>query len=125
MSAQQDFLRYLGVAGATLALCFGAQEWLGSCLDLHWHAELKTHPMNPALVEVREKEQRALEQAGIDKAMAQVAKSRTSDSRIAPKASTDLSAMSGWVQTPNFAPYEPQVVQLTPAATGSSEAGTQ
>jgi hypothetical protein len=125
MSAQQDFLRYLGVAGATIALCFGAQEWFGSCLDIHWHAQLRERPANAALIEVRAKEDRALHEAGIEKAMAQVAASRTGDARIAPTPSKDLSAMSGWVQQPNFTPYEPQVVQLPSATSAGAEAGTQ
>ena len=125
MSAQQDFLRYMGVAGITIALCFGAQEWFGSCLDVHWHAQLKERPANAALVELRAKEARALSEAGIDKAMTEVATSRSADARIAPKSSKDLSAMSGWVQQPNFTPYEPQVVQLSPATTAGAEAGTQ
>lgn len=125
MSAQQDFLRYMGVAGATLALCFGAQQWFRSCLDVHWHGELKEHPANAAIVELRAQEARALTEAGIEKAMDDIAASRVADARIAPKSSTDLSAMSGWVQQPNFAPYEPQVVQLPPAVSAGAEAGTQ
>ena len=125
MSAQQDFLRYLGVAGTTLALCFAGQEWLGSYLDVHWHAQLKDRPANADLTKIRTEESHALSEANIEKAMEQVASSRTSDPRIAPKPSTDLSPMSGWVQQPDFKPYEPEVVQRPSAASAGTEAGTQ
>ena len=118
MSPQRIFLRYLSVTGATILGLFVLQQWALSALDVQWHEELKERPANPALQELRRKEQQQLEAAGIEAAMTKVAKSRTSYAAIAPKPSEDLSAMSGWVRRPGFAPYEPQVVQeSTPAAT--------
>lgn len=120
MSPQLDFFKYLGVAGATIVLLFGAQKLLASSMDVHWHEQLKDRPANVALAATRAEETAALEHANVVDAMLTVAKSRTANKRVQPKASSDLSAMSGWVQAPDFAPYEPKVV---PAPTVNAASG--
>jgi len=121
MSPQQEFLRYLGVTGATIFGLFALQHLWATAMDVHWHDELKEHGPNPELVELRDEESKALESTRINKAMSEVARSRTAAPLIAPKSSDDLSAMSGWVQNPDFAPYEPNVVSASPDASGKGQ----
>lgn len=122
MSPLDNFLRYLGVTGATIIGLFAVQYWGYTMLDLHFNEERAEAPANTALVKRRQQASQALEQAGIKQAMAQVAQSRSASPLITPRASDDLSAMSGWVQRPDFAPYEPQVVAPATAAPTSEGA---
>lgn len=121
MSAQENLLRYLGVVGATIALLFVGQAAIRSSLDLSFNEEIHSQPPNAKLVEIRAKEAQALKAADIEKAMEAVGKSRTANKSIAPKASTDLSAMSGWVQAQNFEPYEPNVVAAPAGAQSAAD----
>ncbi|MDD9944403.1 MAG: hypothetical protein OXU20_25385 [Myxococcales bacterium] len=123
MSARDEFLQYLGAAGGTVLVLFLAQAGLRSCIDHGYHDKLAERPASQALVELRKQEAAALSAADIEGAMAKVAKGRQSLPSIRPKASDDLSAMSGWIHSPNHTTYEPKISVGSTAGAESAPAG--
>lgn len=112
MSGKEEFFQYMGAAVGTVVLAFCLQAGLRSCIDVGYHVAKAEGVAEPALVALRAEEAEALKEANIQAAMAKVAQNRLGDRSIAPKASSDLSAMSGWVQAPDSKPYEPEVVSV-------------
>jgi hypothetical protein len=119
MDARSELLAYMGAATATIALLFGLQIWYATYLDTH---VVNVHPADaPAdakLAARREREQAKLSggKLPIARAKAELARQgRSAFPTIAPKASTDLSAMAGWMHRPGFKPYEPRAMPA-PAA---------
>jgi hypothetical protein len=130
MDARTELFGYLGAAIVTIAVLFTVQHWYASYLDVAVvHAENLDAPMNPKLAAVRAQEQHKLSSSAltIDAAMHALAqRGRQAFPRIAPKPSDDLSAMSGWINRPGFAPYSPRqapvVAQAVPAEAADATA---
>lgn len=105
MSGQKEFIQFMGLAGGTLLGLFALQYWFGTYIDVGYHDALSERGGFEVVEETRAQERKAL--VGLPAAMSKLAKSRSADARVTPKASDDVSAMSGWVQHPAFETYVP------------------
>jgi hypothetical protein len=112
MDARSELFVYIGSTLATIAGLFTVQLWYESFLDVsEVHALDRTAPLVKSLQEVRDAEQAKLSSGRlpVEQAMAGLAqRGRAGFPKIAPKPSDDLSAMSGWIHKPGFAPYVPR-----------------
>lgn len=115
MSARDQFFQYLGIAGGSLLGLFALQGLVASYLDISYHAEIAELGSHEVVDKARADENARL--SGIGEAMGKLAKGRSADALIVPRASDDVSAMSGWVHHPDFAIYEP----AAPAAPAAPE----
>ena len=124
MDARSELFVYIGSALATVTALFGAQIWYESYLDVAVvHAQPRDAKGDEKVAEVRAQEQQKLGagRVPIDQAIAALAqRGRSGFPKLAPKPSDDLSAMSGWIHKPGFAPYVPR----KPAAPAAPPAGT-
>jgi hypothetical protein len=118
MDARSELLTYMGAALVTIVVLFGAQIWYSTYLDTH---VVNVHPLDAPADEKREafrEQERAKLSSGkmpIAQAKAQLAqRGRTAFPAVAPKASDDLSAMSGWMHRPGFKPYAPRAAAASP-----------
>lgn len=97
----------------TIVGLFTLQIWYGSYLDIAHHGEWKDAPLNSALKAAREGDAQKLSSGKmpIGKAMEALGqRGRRGFPEIAPQPSEDLGAMSGWIHTKGFKPYEPRQV---------------
>ena len=112
MDARSELFVYMGAALTTIAVLFGAQSWYASYLDVSVvHAPNHDAPSDAKVAAVRAAEQQKLEAGAVPIVQAQHAiaeRGRGASAKLAPQASEDLSAMSGWIHRPGFAPYEPR-----------------
>src|SRR5689334_11761971 len=112
MDGRQELLAYMGSALVTIAALFGLQYWRATYLDVAVvHASRLDVPLNEKVAAVRAEEQKKLSSGRrpIDQAKRELAqRGRAAFPNIAPKASDDLSAMSGWINQPGFKAYEPR-----------------
>jgi hypothetical protein len=126
MDARSELLAYMGAALATTAGLFALQIWYASYLDVHVvHADNSDAPLDAKLIATREQEHAKLSSGRmpIDAAkQALASRGRQADPKIAPRASDDLSAMSGWVYRHGFKPYEPRGSRATSVATADLQA---
>jgi hypothetical protein len=120
MDARSELLAYMGAATVTIVLLFGLQIWYATYLDTH---VVNVHPADAPgdakLAARRERDQAKLSggKLPIARAKAELAqRGRSAFPSIAPKPSTDLSAMAGWMHQPGFKPYVPRAVTAAPAA---------
>jgi hypothetical protein len=102
-----DLFVFLGAAFTTLIGLFVLHAWYASYIDVSYHERFNQAGPYESVVAARQQEQAEL--AGgkipIDKAMTQLAqRGRGNFGSISPSASTDLSAISGWIYYPNFKP---------------------
>ena len=119
MDGRTELLTYMGAATVTVATLFGLQMWYATYLDTHVVHAPSDAPHSAAVVKLHEEEQQKLASAPVplDKAKQQLAeRGRTAFPKIAAVASTDLSAMSGWMHRPDFKPYEPRKQPAPPPA---------
>jgi hypothetical protein len=124
MDGRSEFWTYLGSATATIVVLFGAQLWYASYLDVAVvHGQGPDVAKSTEVAKIRAQEEQKL--AKIGEAMDALAKrGRGSFPAIAAKPSEDLSAMSGWIFEPGFAPYVPRPKAAPePAPAAAVEAG--
>jgi hypothetical protein len=126
MDARSELLTYMGAALVTIVVLFGAQIWYATYLDTH---VVNVHPLDAPADEKREafrEQERAKLSSGkmpIAQAKAQLAqRGRTAFPTVAPRASEDLSAMSGWMHRPGFKPYTPRAAAASPGQGGNEVA---
>jgi hypothetical protein len=129
MDARSELLTYMGAALGTIAVLFGLQIWYATYLDTH---VVNVHPLD-APADAKVAERRAQEQAKLSGGKMPIARAkellvsrgRSSYPTIVPKASEDLSAMSGWMHRPGFKPYVPRKAAATaqPQAAATGELG--
>ena len=128
MDGRNELFAYLGSTLATIAGLFTVQLWYESYLDVNEvHASHRDAPIDEKLSAVRAEEQQKLGSGRlpIDQAMAAYAQRGHGVSpKLAVKPSDDLSAMSGWIHKPNFAPYEPRKPVAPPPAAVDAVPGT-
>jgi hypothetical protein len=128
MDARTELFAYLGASLATIAGLFVVQLWYESYLDVAVvHAQHRDAPLDPKLAEVRDAEHAKLSSGRlpIEQAIAGLAqRGRAGFSKIAPKPSDDLSAMSGWIRKPGFAPYVPRQAAAPATPEGAAAEGT-
>src|SRR5688572_21579540 len=121
MDARNDLLVYIGSTLATIVGLFAVQLWYESYLDVAVvHAQDEDAAIDAKLAAVRAEEQQKLGSARvrIEQAMSLYAqRGRSASPKLAVKPSEDLSAMSGWIHRPRFAPYVPR----KPAAPAPTE----
>jgi hypothetical protein len=116
--AQRDLFGFVGAALGVIVGLFVLQELYGSFADVRAHARLAEAGVFPEVAAAREAEAKKLASGRmpIDRAMRALAeRGRLGFPSIAPKASDDLSAMSGWIHRHDFRAYEPRPAQV-PAA---------
>jgi hypothetical protein len=124
MDARTELFAYMGAALATIIGLFTLQIWYASYLDVDVvHAQHPDAPLDAKVAAVRAEEQKKLSSgrrplAAAKRELAQ--RPRASLSSIAPKQSADLTPMSGWINRPGFAAYEPRS-QPAAAAAPSAE----
>jgi hypothetical protein len=112
MDGRQELLAYLVTSIGTVVVLFGLQEWYATYLDVAVvHAQHADEPSSAKLAAVRAGEQAKLSSGALPieqakRALAQ--RGRLGFPRIAPQASADVSAMSGWIHQPGFKGYEPR-----------------
>jgi hypothetical protein len=120
MDARSELLAYMGAAVATTVLLFGLQIWYATYLDTHVvNVHAADAPADAKLAARRERERAKLSggKLPIARAKAELAqRGRRAFPNIAPKPSTDLSPMSGWMHQPGFKPYAPRAVPAAPPA---------
>lgn len=123
MDARSELFVYIGSTLATIAGLFAVQLWYESYLDVSVvHAMDRGAPLPKSLQDVRDAEQAKLGSGKlpIEQAIAGLAqRGRAGFPRIAPKPSDDLSAMSGWIHKPGFAPYVPRPAPKPVAVEGA------
>jgi hypothetical protein len=136
MNARTELFVYLGTAIATVIGLFTLQIWYASYLDVNVvHAQRGDTPLDAKVAAIRAEERRKLDsgRTPIAAAKREIAqRGRGSLARIAPKQSTDLTPMSGWIHRPGFAAYEPrtqpapqaEAAQPAPGAEGGEQAAT-
>lgn len=106
-NAKSELFVYLGAAFATLIGLGVLQAWYGSIIDLRYHADLAAAGPSEAMLTARQEDQAGLQKGKIplDQAISRLSqRGRGSFNSIAPQASTDLSAISGWIYHPSFKP---------------------
>lgn len=111
MDGRTELLTYMGTATVTIAALFGLQIWYATYLDAHVVHAPSDAPQNAAVAKLHQEEQQKLASSPLplDKAKQLLAeRGRGAFPKIAAVASTDLSAMSGWMHRPGFKPYEPR-----------------
>jgi hypothetical protein len=109
-SGNKELLSYVVACIGTFVGLFALQTLVASSQDVAWHADQQVAPANPDRMAVRAAEQQAL--GTIDQAIQKVA----AGERVAPpQPSTDVNALSGWVQSKQFAPVAP-FAEPAPAA---------
>ena len=119
MDARNDLFVYIGSTLATIVGLFAVQLWYESYLDVAVvHAQDDGVAIDAKLATVRAEEQQKLGSArvSIEQAMSLYAqRGRSASPKLAVKPSEDLSAMSGWIHQPHFAPYVPRKPAAPPA----------
>jgi len=123
MDGRGELLAYLGSALTTIVVLFGAQYWYASYLDVAVVHGDRDMPMDAKLAAVRDDEHKKLSSGAlpIDRAKQALAqRGRLGFPRITPKVSEDLGAMSGWINKPGFAAYQPRQPQAPAAAPGDA-----
>lgn len=125
MNRRTELLVYMGATFATIAGLFTLQAWYATYIDVSVvHGAHGDVGLNSGVVAAREAEKAKLSSGRmpIDAAKKALAtRGREAAATLAPKASDDLSAMSGWVYRPGFAPYEPRKSRPAGSATLGSE----
>jgi len=122
MNGKQELLAFLGTAIATVVGLFGVQLWYASYLDVDvLHAQKYQVGGDEKVTGKREEEARVLAggKMSIDAAVDAFARrGHRASASLAPVQSSDLSAMSGWVNRPDFAAYVPRTPPAPPAPAG-------
>jgi len=125
MDGRSEFFVYMGAAIGTSVMLFVAQQVYASYLDVHVvHAAWNEAGRDAKVVAKREAEKQALSggKMPIDKAIEALAqRGRGASNSIAPVASDDLSAMSGWAFRHGFAAYQPRTIAAPPSAPAPTE----
>jgi hypothetical protein len=115
MDARSEFFVYMGASLATIAGLFAVQIWYASYLDVAVvHAPNLDAPADAKVIALRDQERAKLQAAAVPIAEAMkavAARGRAAGAKLAPQASDDLSAMSGWAHRKGFAAYEPRAPQ--------------
>lgn len=104
---------------ATTVGLFVLHTWYATYLDVRFHAKLAEGQPSEALLAAKDAQQKALDSGKIPltQAMDALAKrGRSAAGSIAPVASTDLSAVSGWIHRPDFKPVTAHPVRTAPVA---------
>lgn len=126
MNRRTELLVYMGATLATIAGLFTLQAWYATYIDVSvLHGDHSDVGLNPGVVATREAEKAKLSSGRmpIESAKKLLATSgREAAAKVAPKASDDLSAMSGWVYRPGFAPYEPRKPRAAASETPATPA---
>jgi hypothetical protein len=109
MNVRRQLLMALCSAVVTATGLFTLQLWYSSYLDVAViHGERSALPMDSKLETLRNEEQAQLSSGPmpITNAMEALAqRGRSAFPQLAPKPSSDLSAMSGWIHKPGFKAY--------------------
>lgn len=133
MSGKTELFMFLTAAFGTIVGLFTAQEFFLSHHDILTHEAIDQAPANPELVALRQAEADALQSAPLpveDAKRALAERGRGGFADIAPRASDDYSALSGWVHAKGFKPFVPPtpppvVIAADPALpAGSLPAGS-
>ena len=127
MDGRTELLGYLGAAIVTIVGLFGLQEWYASYLDV---AVVHAQPegIDSSLSAVRDAETQKLGAGAMPVEQAKrvlAQRGRMSFPKIAPKASDDVGAMSGWINQPGFHPYEPRTPPAPPVEQATAEGQTE
>jgi hypothetical protein len=126
MDGRSEFFVFMGAAIGTTVMLFVAQQVYASYLDVNVvHAAWEDAPRDAKIVAKRSAEQQALSGGKMPIAQAIEAlalRGRTGSNRIAPVASDDLSAMSGWAFRHGFTAYAPRTVTAVAAAPAADPA---
>jgi hypothetical protein len=131
MNGRTDLLAYLGTAIATTIGLFTLQAICVSYIDVSVvHASLATASQDPTIAGKRAQEAQKLSSGAMPLERAKEAlaqRGRAVSNKIAPAQSTDLSAMSGWIHQPAFAPYVPKAAPVAAPveASASDEAAPE
>jgi hypothetical protein len=107
------------VALTTTVSLFVLHKWYATYLDVSFHDELSEGQASEALLAARGEQKKALESGKIPLAQAidtLAKRGRNAASSIAPTPSSDLSAVSGWIHRPGFAPVTAHPVRSAPVA---------
>lgn len=116
---QRDLFGFVGAAFAVMAGLFILQEIVRTAGDARFHARIADGGRHPDTLAARERDAQKLQSGKmpIEAAMQEVAsKGRSAFPSIAPNASEDVSALSGWVHRRGFAPYVPPPPPAPPPA---------
>lgn len=106
-NGKTDLFVYLGGAFATLIGLTVLQAAYGAYVDISYHKQLAEGGPSEALLAARQEDaaQAQKRKMPLEQAMTQLGqRGRGHFSAITPKASTDLSAIAGWIQHPGFKP---------------------
>jgi hypothetical protein len=118
-TARSELLIFMVAALATTIGLFVVHTWYATYLDVSFHAKLDEGQPSEALLAARDAQHKALNSGKIPltQAMDALAKrGRSAASSIAPVASNDLSAVSGWIHRPGFKPVTAHPVRTAPVA---------
>ncbi|HEY2735993.1 MAG TPA: hypothetical protein VGI70_18475 [Polyangiales bacterium] len=106
-NGRDELFIFMGAAFASLVGLFVLHTWYGTYIDVRFNDHLAANGPAEGMVAAREADQRALSsgKVPIERAMQELAeRGRGAFSSVAPTASQDLSALSGWIRSPNFKP---------------------
>jgi hypothetical protein len=106
-NGRSELFTYLGAAFSTAIGLFVVHQLYASYIDVKYHERLAQAGPNEAVLAARDEDQKQLAKGKmpLDQAMQLLtARGRGAFASIAPAASEDLSALSGWIRHPSFKP---------------------